>query len=139
MRLLARLLALVLLALVPLAPTMSQERTFSHTGVAKDADRYETYLKANWKPGKLDSARLRAAAENALGPDPRAAARNFAMAVVAGRSLTRTFTLSLALWGAPIAVMGIVPNPFVAFAMAGIIGAVIFVLCLVMLVRFITS
>ncbi|HEX5038755.1 MAG TPA: MFS transporter [Candidatus Limnocylindria bacterium] len=46
-----------------------------------------------------------------------------AMSVVAGRSLTRTFTTSLALWGAPIAVMGIVPNPIVAFAMAGVIGA----------------
>ena len=67
MRLLARLLALILLALVPLAPAMSQERTFSHTGVAKDADRYETYLKANWKPGKLDPARLRAAAEACIG------------------------------------------------------------------------
>jgi len=43
--------------------------------------------------------------------------------VMAGRSLTRTFTASLALWGAPILVMGIVPNPIVAFAMAAIIGA----------------
>jgi len=46
-----------------------------------------------------------------------------AMSTVAGRNLTRTFTVSLALWGAPIAVMGIVPNPIVAFVMAGLIGA----------------
>ena len=46
-----------------------------------------------------------------------------AMVVGAGRSLTRTFTVSLALWGAPIAFIGIVPHPVVAFAMAGVIGA----------------
>ena len=46
-----------------------------------------------------------------------------AMTVAAGRGLARTFSLSLALWGAPMAVMGIAPNPLVAFAMAGVIGA----------------
>jgi cyclic nucleotide-binding protein/MFS transporter len=46
-----------------------------------------------------------------------------AMALAAGRSLSSTFALSLALWGAPIAVIGIIPIPAVAFAMAAVIGA----------------
>ena len=29
------------------------EKTFSHQGVAADAKRYETFLKANWKPDGL--------------------------------------------------------------------------------------
>jgi hypothetical protein len=46
-----------------------------------------------------------------------------AMAVAANRTLSRTFTVSLALWGAPIAVVGMIAHPTVAFAMAGVIGA----------------
>ncbi len=46
-----------------------------------------------------------------------------AMSLLAGRSLAVSFAASLATWGAPIAVMGLVPNPALAFAMAGIIGA----------------
>jgi len=46
-----------------------------------------------------------------------------AMSVLVGRSLSVSFAVSLATWGAPIAVIGLVPNPALAFAMAGLIGA----------------
>lgn len=46
-----------------------------------------------------------------------------AMSLLVGRSLSVSFAVSLATWGAPIAVIGLVPNPAVAFAMAGLIGA----------------
>ncbi len=46
-----------------------------------------------------------------------------AMSLLVGRSLSVSFAASLAIWGAPIAVIGIVPHPGVAFVMAGIIGA----------------
>ena len=46
-----------------------------------------------------------------------------AMTLVAGRGLSVPFAVSLALWGAPIAVIGLVASPVVALVMAGIIGA----------------
>jgi hypothetical protein len=46
-----------------------------------------------------------------------------AMTLVGGRGLSVPFAVSLALWGAPIAVIGLVASPVVALAMAGIIGA----------------
>jgi hypothetical protein len=46
-----------------------------------------------------------------------------AMSLLVGRSLSVSFAISLAAWGAPIAVIGLVPNPALAFVMAGIIGA----------------
>jgi hypothetical protein len=46
-----------------------------------------------------------------------------AMGVLVGRSLAISFCVSLAAWGAPIAVVGLVPNPLLAFAMAGVVGA----------------
>ena len=46
-----------------------------------------------------------------------------AMGLLVGRSLSISFAVSLATWGAPIAVIGLVPNPALAFAMAGLIGA----------------
>jgi Cyclic nucleotide-binding domain/Major Facilitator Superfamily len=46
-----------------------------------------------------------------------------AMSILVGRSLSVSFAVSLATWGAPIAVIGLVPNPPLAFAMAGLIGA----------------
>lgn len=46
-----------------------------------------------------------------------------ALAFVVGRSLSVSFSVSLALWGAPIAVIGLVANVPLALVMAGIIGA----------------
>lgn len=46
-----------------------------------------------------------------------------ALTLVMGRSLAGSFAVSLAVWGAPIAVIGLVASPVVAIAMAGIIGA----------------
>ena len=58
--------------------------SFSHAGVASDAKRYETYLKANWQP-KGSARELKAEGDRVLaaGNDPRAAARAYAQAVVA--------------------------------------------------------
>jgi hypothetical protein len=46
-----------------------------------------------------------------------------AMTLVVGRSLSSSFAISLAAWGAPIAVIGLLPNPALAFAMAAVVGA----------------
>jgi hypothetical protein len=46
-----------------------------------------------------------------------------AMSLLVGRSLSVSFVVSLAMWGLPIAIIGLVPNPALAFAMAGLIGA----------------
>ena len=46
-----------------------------------------------------------------------------AMSILVGRRLSVSFAVSLATWGAPIAIIGIVPNTGLAFVMAGIIGA----------------
>jgi hypothetical protein len=46
-----------------------------------------------------------------------------AMSLLVGRSLSVSFAVSLATWGAPVAVVGLVPNPAVAFVMAGVVGA----------------
>ena len=50
-----------------------------------DAKRYETYLRANWQPGRKSARELRAEADKALAAstDPRAASRAYAQAVVA--------------------------------------------------------
>jgi hypothetical protein len=85
-----RYLAHALLALaccLPIVQATAQEtpreRPFAHHGVAQDAERYETYLEANWQTGGRTSAELREEGERALGTDPRAASRGFAGAVVA--------------------------------------------------------
>ncbi len=85
-----RYLAHALLALIlvlPLAPASAQDssqaRPFAHQGIAKDGERYETYLKSNWKLAGRKPADLRQAGEKALGTDPRGASRSFAGAVVA--------------------------------------------------------
>ena len=69
------------LCIVSLA--QAQEARFTHAGVASDAKRYETYLKANWQP-KGSARELRAEGDKVLaaGTDPRAASRAYAQAVV---------------------------------------------------------
>ncbi len=65
------------------ASAVAEPATFNHKGLAKDGERYETYLKSHWKPGKQKTAELISAAAKALPADARLAARNYAMAVVA--------------------------------------------------------
>jgi uncharacterized protein YfaS (alpha-2-macroglobulin family) len=85
---LARLLLAISLFL-PLAPAIAQQPSsapahpFAHQGVKEDAQRYEAYLKANWKLSERPAADLRRDGERMLRTDPRAASRNFAGAVVA--------------------------------------------------------
>ncbi|HRY06438.1 MAG TPA: alpha-2-macroglobulin, partial [Hyphomicrobiaceae bacterium] len=56
---------------------------YIHKGLAKDGERYETYLKSHWKPGRQAASQLIETGQRALAKDAREAARNFAMAVVA--------------------------------------------------------
>ncbi len=74
--------ALVLMAF-DVTRAHAEPAQFIHKGLAKDGERYETYLKSHWKPGQQSPAQLVAAGSRALAKDARAAARNFAMAVVA--------------------------------------------------------
>lgn len=46
-----------------------------------------------------------------------------AMAFVAGSRLSLPFGISLAMWGLPIVLIGLVPHPVLAFALLGVIGA----------------
>jgi alpha-2-macroglobulin len=62
----------------------AEEARFTHAGVAGDAKRYETYLKANWQPkGSARDLRSEGDRQLAAGTDPRATARAYAQAVVA--------------------------------------------------------
>lgn len=89
MSLLARLIT-ALLVFLPLAPAMAQTsdkiHPFAHQGVKEDAQRYEAYLKANWKLSGKSAADQRRDGERALRTDARAASRSFAGAVVSNPS-----------------------------------------------------
>ena len=72
---------ILLLAFCFIAPVaLAQNATFSHSGLARDAERYESYLKSHWKAGQQTPAQLRQTGAKALaeGNDPRAASRSFA-------------------------------------------------------------
>ena len=75
----ALLVCLLSILFVDLA--VAEERPFSHFGIAKDAERYEAYVKSNWKAATKKPAELRLAAEKQMAADPRAASRDFATAV----------------------------------------------------------
>jgi alpha-2-macroglobulin len=62
---------------------LAQDKPFAHKGVAADAERYETFLKTQWKPGSRPAAELRQAGDKAMSSDPRAASRHYAAAVSA--------------------------------------------------------
>ena len=66
-------------------PVAAQPSGFSHAGVARDAIRYEAWLKANIKPSALKAREIKIAAEKILaaGADPRAASRSFSEIIVA--------------------------------------------------------
>ena len=53
----------------------AQEQRFTHTGVQADAKRYETYLRANWQPGKKTARELRAEGRQGAGRQHRSARR----------------------------------------------------------------
>jgi alpha-2-macroglobulin len=63
----------------------AQDLKFTHSGVAADAKRYETYLKSTWQPGQRTARELRQDGDKALagGADPRVASRSYALAAVA--------------------------------------------------------
>ena len=86
MRFLASLFFLGLLLAIPAAAQQkpsNQPTGFFHPQVARDADRYEAYLKSGWTPaGSKKPGDLRASGNRGLGPDPRGASREFANAVV---------------------------------------------------------
>ena len=83
MAFLLRTFILLVFLLPPLAAG-AEQKPFSHPGVANDAQRYEAWLKNNWKPDKAKAGELKLAAEKALaaGNDARGASRSFAAAVV---------------------------------------------------------
>lgn len=56
---------------------------FAHEGVAADAQRYETFLKANWKTDGKSPADLKTEADKVFSTDARAASRLLANAVAA--------------------------------------------------------
>jgi len=65
------------------ARAQAQTAQFVHKGLSQDGERYETYLKSHWKPGRQKASQLVEAGSRALTKDAREAARNFALAVVA--------------------------------------------------------
>jgi uncharacterized protein YfaS (alpha-2-macroglobulin family) len=77
------LLFRLLVALILLSPTVAaaQDASFAHPVLAKDAERYEAYLKLNWKAGRQTAAQLREAGLKTLGTDARSASRSMAAAV----------------------------------------------------------
>ena len=66
-------------------PLAAVAKDFSHTGVAADAKRYETFLKSNWKATDAlkKPADLKVDAEKIFGTDARAASRLLANVVAA--------------------------------------------------------
>ena len=87
-RLVSCLLAGLILGLGGLAGPLAthaiaQDKSFSHQGVAADAKRYETFLKANWKSDGKKPADLKIEAEKIYATDARASARLLANVVAA--------------------------------------------------------
>jgi uncharacterized protein YfaS (alpha-2-macroglobulin family) len=98
---------ILLLAFCFIAPVaLAQNATFSHSGLARDAERYESYLKSHWKAGQQTAAQLRQTGVKALaeGNDPRAASRSFAAAVAADARDAESWT------GLARALLGIKPD-----------------------------
>jgi uncharacterized protein YfaS (alpha-2-macroglobulin family) len=81
MKFLARLALLASVTLGAVSPAFAADKGFSHEGVAADAKRYETFLKANWKSDGKSPAELKREAEKVFAADARAASRYLANAV----------------------------------------------------------
>ena len=109
MRFLASLLFLGILLAIPAAAQQkpsNQPTGFFHPQVARDADRYEAYLKSGWTPvGSKKPSDLRASGNRGLGPDPRGASREFANAVVLEPSNAENWL------GLARALLAITPDP----------------------------
>ena len=84
--------SLLLLALVMPTVAAAQEAPFAHPVLAKDAERYEAYLKLNWKPGRQTAVQLREVGLKALGSDARGASRSMAAAVAADPKDSESWT-----------------------------------------------
>ena len=72
-----------LISFLVLVCTPSFAGDFAHEGVAADAQRYETFLKANWKTDGKSPADLKIEADKIFASDARAASRLLASAVAA--------------------------------------------------------
>lgn len=83
MQLISRLVVLALLAVFSAGHLNAAGKPFLHQGVAADAKRYETYLKANWKPDAKKPTDFKIEANKIFLADPRAASRLLASAVAA--------------------------------------------------------
>ncbi len=97
--------AVLAVLMLPAGLACAQEKPFTHTGIAADAERYETFLKTQWKTSLKKPADLRLAGDKALVSDPRAASRSFA-AAVAGDGRDGAAWLGLAK-----ALLAITPDP----------------------------
>lgn len=66
---------------------------FRHKGLDGDAKRFESWLRANWKPGRHKARRFLLAGDRLLAgnKDPRGASRQFATAVVAAPKNSRAW------------------------------------------------
>ncbi|MGE3064222.1 MAG: alpha-2-macroglobulin [Hyphomicrobiaceae bacterium] len=84
MSVLPRILLTLLLAVAAALPAAAQEKPFVNAGVAKDAERYETFIGATYKPQK-GGQDFKAQGLQALSRanDPRAASRAYAQAAAA--------------------------------------------------------
>lgn len=83
----------------------AQTAQFVHKGLSKDGERYESYLKSHWSPGRQKVSQLAEAGQRALAKDPREAARNFAMVVVSQPSDSEAWI------GLAQALLAITPDP----------------------------
>ena len=78
---------IVFLSLLVLASPLqaqSDATSFKHDGLARDAIRYESWLKKNWRPSATSSRASRSTGDRMLadGKDPRGASQAYAQAVV---------------------------------------------------------
>ena len=75
------------------SPAAHAAESFRHKGLDGDAIRFETWLRANWKPGRRKARRFLLAGDKLLAgnKDPRGASRQFATAVVAAPKNSRAW------------------------------------------------
>ena len=102
----AFVLSFLLLVSLPAIAQQAQP-LFSHPVVSKDAERYESYLKGAFKPGKQTARQQREAGLKVLAEDgdARVAARHLATAVVTDAKDTAAWT------GLAKALLGMTPDP----------------------------
>jgi uncharacterized protein YfaS (alpha-2-macroglobulin family) len=67
--------------LASMVSSFARAEGFSHQGVTREAERYETWIKTSLKPGTAKARELRTAGDKLLANDPRGASRSYALAV----------------------------------------------------------